>query len=317
MFASRGANAEKGMVTVMKTKSRIACLISILTAMSFLLCLPDVSAASASALNLHYQIDSVPIEGVEVTAYKIAACSSDDNFGLTDDFKNYNVNPNVSRDTEDWDILAETLYGYTVADKISPTYTSTSDKNGFVGFDSVGDGMYLVVSSDVSQDGKIIKFAPALTAITGDSDDLSVYPKGEMVEPSSNTITYKVIKLWKDNGSDSRPENIEIAVSRDGETVDHKILSQDNNWTYTWTVERDGSTWSVTEVNVPNNYTVTVENRNSTFVLTNTKSSEDVPPSPGTPPQTGDPLMKYVMLAAGSGLCMILLGLTMRKRRES
>lgn len=292
-----------------------------------LFCSAYISAAEAPSLTLHYEIDSAPIENVAVKIYKVANYTEAEGFELTGGFEDHSIEPNVSQTTEAWDILAETLSSGVLSDDgIKPILTAVSDSDGTVRFDNIEEGMYLVLSGVASFDGKTVKFAPALVASVnirnGETGNISVYPKGGIYKPSYDTVTYKVVKLWNDQGSDSRPESIEIAVICNGKAVQQRTLSADNDWTYTWTSLDDGSVWSATEINAPDGYTVTVENKNGVFIITNTKTPGNDSPAPPpqtsqTPPQTGDTGSKYVLVMACSGLCSILLGLALRKRKES
>jgi hypothetical protein len=60
---------------------------------------------------------------------------------------------------------------------------------------------------------------------------------------------------------------------------------------------------------------MTVEERESTFVLTNTWTPTD--PVPDKPPQTGDTsnILLYILLMIGSGSMLIILGVTGKKSR--
>jgi hypothetical protein len=70
----------------------------------------------------------------------------------------------------------------------------------------------------------------------------------------------------------------------------------------------------VVERNVPQGYTMTVEERQSTFVLTNTWTPA-YPDDPGKPPHTGDTsnILPYVLLMIGAGSVLIILGVTGKK----
>ena len=61
---------------------------------------------------------------------------------------------------------------------------------------------------------------------------------------------------------------------------------------------------------------MTVEERESAFVLTNTRTQAG-PDDPEKPPQTGATLniLPYILLMAGSGSLLIILGITGKKLR--
>lgn len=286
----------------------------------------NVFAADTSAITLHYEIDSVPVQGIGTKLYKVADYNISEGFVLCGGFEDYSIDLNIPSDTENLDLLAETLSAYAISGEIEPVSEDISRDDGVVKFNEICRGMYLVVSDKGSFNSKICRFSPVLLiSVNTESgeligNDIPVYPKGEIVEPSFENITYKVIKLWRDNGSKYRPDSIEIAVSCNGKIISREVLSEENDWSYTWTVPDDGSEWIVTEVNIPEKYSVFVENRNRTFILTNTLSPEKDDPSPNLPsaPQTGDmDLMTFVLLTASMGVMMIFLGFVFLRRKKS
>ena len=185
--------------------------------------------------------------------------------------------------------------------------------------------MYLAIVNQVEQDDLHYRFDSALIALPGLGSDgrwqyqVSVNAKGEVlppVDPDEN-VELKVLKLWRgDEGKIDRPKSIEVEIFCDGSSYKTVILSEENHWAYTWFAKDDGSTWTVIERNVPQGYTMTVEERQSTFVLTNTWTPT-YPDDPGKPPQTGDTsnIMLYVLLMIGSGSMLIILGITGKKSR--
>ena len=132
-------------------------------------------------------------------------------------------------------------------------------------------------------------------------------------------IQFKVLKLWKgDEGFEGRPTSIEVELFRDGSIFETVVLSEENNWAYSWTADDDGSSWSVVERNIPEGYSVTLEERGTAFVLTNTlippdpENPEDPEIPPVVPPKTGDTsnIHLYAVLMFASGSMLIILGIT-------
>lgn len=68
-----------------------------------------------------------------------------------------------------------------------------------------------------------------------------------------------------------------------GTVADTVILSQENNWEYTWENLDGSSKWQVVEAETPDGYTVSVAQEGITFVITNTGPS-DTPPPPSKLP---------------------------------
>ena len=185
--------------------------------------------------------------------------------------------------------------------------------------------MYLAIVSQAAQDGLRCRFDSALIPLPGLGQDgrwqyqVSVNAKGEVLPPvdPDEEAKFKVLKLWRgDEGRDHRPKSIEVEIFCDGISYQTVILSEENHWSYSWSATDDGSTWTVIERNIPKGYTMTVEERQSTFVLTNTWNPTN-PDAPVKPPQTGDTsnMLVYVLLMIGSGVVLIVLGITGKKMR--
>ena len=105
--------------------------------------------------------------------------------------------------------------------------------------------------------------------ISGDQVNGFVITNSEGVsEKDSITVT----KVWKGE-DDNRPTSVAIQLYKEDVAVGAPILlSESNQWTYTWNGLEKGPSWTVDEVNVPNGYSkvVTGDAANG-FVVTNTK----------------------------------------------
>ena len=122
----------------------------------------------------------------------------------------------------------------------------------------------------------------------------------------------KVLKLWK--GDANHPKEVEVEIFRNGVSVETVVLSEKNQWSYTWSAKESGGKWKVVERNVPAGYTMTVEQKENTFVITNALSNQPTP----KPPQTGDTMnvLLYTIVMYGSGAMLIILGITRKRKRH-
>lgn len=154
-----------------------------------------------------------------------------------------------------------------------------------------------------------------------------------------------VSKVWKDDGSDLRPDSISVQLYRNGKAYgDEVTLSENNNWRYTWSGLKDSYTWTVEEVDVPDGYVSESSRVGNRWIITNTlegteiKEPEtpatalpdtDVPtsddtgvdlPEPEVPkadaPKTGDAAGLWAMAAAVSGMGLVWLAISGKKRKE-
>ena len=86
----------------------------------------------------------------------------------------------------------------------------------------------------------------------------------------SRQITVR--KVWDDNGDPSRPQSVTVHLLRDGEKIATQVLSERNQWTYTWDLlddlneDYEGYTWTVEE-EVPTGYTSKITRSDSMDTL--------------------------------------------------
>lgn len=268
-------------------------------------------------LTLTYACDGTVFEDVSVKLYKIAAVSSDFQYKLTSPFEQSELILNGIRTNGEWNVIRSTLEANIIANNIKADTVAKTDSSGTVCFEELKPGLYLATVGTVTKGELMCYFDSALVALPSLNTEgnwlyqVTVASKSEIIPPSDKEIELKVLKLWKgDEKRNSRPKNIEIEIFRDSASYERIVLSQDNNWSYSWSAKDDGAKWTVIERNTPSGYTMTVENRNNSFILTNTYTPKN-PDGPIDAPQTGDTsnIMLYVILMIVSGSMLIILGI--------
>ena len=256
-----------------------------------------------------------------VKLYKVADVSANFQYTLTSSFAASGLILNGVQSNGEWKVIRSTLEAYILANNIAPTLTTTTDELGQACFTQLTPGLYLASAMSVVQDDLTCFFDSALTALPGLGTDglwqyrVAVAAKPEILPPTEpdEEIQFKVLKLWKgDEGRTDRPQNIEVEIFRDGVRIETVVLSEDNHWSYSWTVMADGASWKAVEQNVPSGYTMTLEQRENTFVLTNARSDQPKP----LPPQTGDTsnILLYTVLMYVSGTMLIILGIVGKRK---
>ena len=268
-------------------------------------------------LTLTYICEGTAFEDISVKLYKIADVSSDYQYTLTSHFEQSELILNGVRTNGEWNVIRSTLEAHIIADNIKADAVAKTDSEGLVCFESLKPGLYLATVGTVTRKELTCFFDSALVALPGLNTEgnwqyqVTVASKSEMIPPSDKEIELKVLKLWKgDEGRNSRPKNIEVEIFRDGASYKKVVLSEDDNWSYSWTAKDDGAKWTVIERNTPSRYTMTAQNRDTSFILTNTYTPAK-PDGPFDTPQTGDTsnIMLYVILMIVSGSILILLGI--------
>ena len=275
-----------------------------------------IATEKECALTISYCCDSFALTNSAIKLYKIATASADCRYTLTAPYQASGLVLNGVQSTTEWNIIRSTLETYILANALQPDMTATTDENGQVNFSGLKTGLYLAVSESANQEDLHYYFDSALVLLPGLGTDnhwqyqVTVNAKGTLLPPITpdEDMQYKVVKLWKgDESNSNRPESIEVEIFRNGESCNTIFLSEENNWSYTWSTPKDGAVWKVVERNVPDGYTMTVEERDGAFVLTNTATTP-----PDTPPaQTGDTsnVLLYIILMIISGSALVIIGI--------
>lgn len=270
-------------------------------------------------LTVTYRLEDVVLSNAQIRLYKVAEVSVDYRYTLTSSFQGSGLTLNGIRTSGEWNVARSTLEAHILACDIEPDAVSLTDENGQVRFDTLRTGMYLVIAEEEMQHDLRCRFDSALVVLPGLDEygkrqyQVSANPKGEILPPFE-IIELKVLKLWRgDEGQNRRPQSVEIELLCDGSYYETVYLSEENNWSYAWMVEDDGASWMVVERNIPQGYTMTLEERERSFVLTNTWTN---PEEPADPPETGDTsnILLYILLMTVSGALLIVLGVTGKRK---
>lgn len=280
--------------------------------------LAPISEDAACSLTLTYGCNGLVFPDLPVKLYRVATVSADARYTLTPAFLPSGLELNGIQTNGEWDVIRTSLETHILANSIAPNSTALTDAHGQAVFAGLDPGMYLAAAVYAEQSGWEYDFRAALVAVPGLDEtgcwqyDVTVVPKPEILPPTeSQELQYQVLKLWKDEGNEEkRPSTIEVELFRNGESQKTVILSEENNWCYRWTAAADGAHWQVVERNIPAGYVLTVENRTTTIILTNSIPTD----SPDAPPtgETSNIFLAVVLLSL-SVAGLIALGLC-RKR---
>lgn len=282
-----------------------------------------ISPDKDCSLTISYRYDGKNFSNHPVKLYKIADVSADFQYSLTVPFANSGLILNGVQSVNEWNVIRSTLETHILAYGVDADFAGATDQDGQACFQALKPGLYLAITEQAMQNDWIYAFDSALVALPGLSADgvlqyeVAVASKSRAIPPAETDedIAFKVLKLWKgDKGRSDRPQSIEVEIFRNGTRYQTVTLSKDNNWTYIWSAKDDGSDWKVIERSIPTGYTMTIEERETSFVLTNTLIQEN----PDTPklPQTGDTtnIMLYFAIVNVSGIMLIILGFAGKRK---
>lgn len=294
------------------------------------------AAASAGTLTL----EDCPLEGQTYNLYQISVKDEAENtFARTDAFTEDKAavgDIDFLTDASEMMAAATTLDHFAIANGVAPymTATAAAGEDGKVScvFSGLKPGIYLVGSTSTERDGYMIRTSPVFAYLpaTGEGGirlyDLAVTVKGEKEKIPTPKTERTVYKVWKDDtgkGIEDHPDSIKVQLmaGTDGKFEalgDPVVLNADNGWKYTWKDLTADKEYKVSEVDVPQGYTCTIDDssKKNTTVITNKKNTPPTPPKKDKKlPQTGQ-LWWPVPVIAAAGLLCILIGVRKGRGRN-
>lgn len=261
----------------------------------------DFNKKGKITITLKESTDSIKVQGAEISIYKIATATSENNnlvFTYIDNIKN--CDGDLSNLT---DISLTSKIDKCIKNINLPSQTNLTNEFGIVKFDNLQLGLYLVKQTNKVEGYSNID--PFLIAIPTVEDnkwtyELNANPKTDIIRLMDITVE----KKW-DMVNDNTPNKVTIQLLKKDEIIDTIILNKENNWTYTWKQIEASDEYSVKEINIPAGYTDTYRQIENKFIVTNTK----------TLVQTGQNILLIEILTI-LGLSLIVLGIFLDKRKK-
>lgn len=262
----------------------------------------NIDTEKIGSVNVEIRPKEYRPEDIEFRMYKIGNISEDCKISLTSDFEKYPISLDNSND-EEWKELANTLSSYIYTDDINAKYIAPTNGLGYACFDEVEVGVYLVMGDEYYTDKYIYKPVPFILCVPYVENDgtcfynirsVAKYEKIVIEEPEI-FMSKRVIILWDDLDYESRPKSLKVCLVKDNEIVDTVVLSQENNWRYTWDNLSTKYSWNIVE-NIDENskdefyirYSSISETEGSTIVITK-KYRENKPEEPKVPEKPTEP----------------------------
>lgn len=267
------------------------------------------------SMSVYFGEEASGFSDVNFNVYYVAEMSESGDFALSGDFLDYPVRFE-NLDSSGWRALAQTLNAYVQRDGLRPLRQGKTNADGYVSFEKLTVGLYLVVGGTYINQNTAYTPEPMLVSLPSRGEGGEWVYNTELFckydsEIVPNQVVRKVQKVWEDDGNEKkRPQSISVQLLENGKVVDTVVLNRDNNWEYTWKNLDGGSVWQVVEAETPAGYTVSVVREGTVFVMTNTFPSE-IPPEL---PQTGMLWFPVPILICG-GLLFVVVGLFIRRRR--
>lgn len=321
----------KGCSLAARTALLTLCLLWILTKPAYAVSTDQaaepVDTAKECSLTLTYGDGEKKFAGMEINLYHIADITEDYEFDIDKAFALENVNLKGIRSQEMWSEVITTLNAYIVGEGVECNQQAVTNKQGQVHFSKLTPGIYFVKWTHNETADRITGFEPSLITVpVMDSQgnwsyDVEAYPKTGGYETDS--IAMSVSKLWEDiDYEESRPDTIDVDIYKNGMVERTVTLSEECSWVYTWQTEDVDAEWVCVEKKIPAKYVMTVDKRDTNFIITNSISGgennvDNLKKSPDSPvdnqvrtaPDTGDTMdvWKYLTILCISVIALLLV----------
>lgn len=258
----------------------------------------DFGEKGSIEVTLTEKSEDIAIKGADITIYQIAYATEE----------NHNLKFEYTEALKDCHISLENLEDPNLPKELSKclnenvlSITKTTDNNGVVNFENLDLGLYLVTQSNKVEGYSVIDPFLVMTPKIENDEwiyDIKALPKTDIYQ----VVDLKITKVWN-TSSNNLPEKVEIELYKGDTLINTVILNKDNNWTYTFKDIEKSDEYHVKEINIPKGYTVSYQNQEFTFTVTNTD----------TLPQTGQIFYPIIILTV-LGITFILLGFLELKR---
>lgn len=252
---------------------KLCSIAAVFLSIAVLLCGGIVTYAEEThTLRVKFITESGPVTDSTIKLYP--ALTTDG--ALLDEFAALPIEVGDLTDSENINRLAYTLASYAASGVGEVKASDVTNGLGYVDFEEVPAGMYLVTGTSGTIGDLTYTPKPALIRITDDAEELLEASLKYTVTATSTVTDYTVKKMWLDHSGTNRPQTVTIDLYRSGELYDEVTLSAENDWTHQWEDLSSRYDWYVIEKDVPADYAVSITLDEATFIIENSTSVIDV-----------------------------------------
>lgn len=314
---------------MMRDNRKWLCGISCVIILASLLCCFGMTASAASTniyqLTVSYIVEDDPIADAQLHLYRVGTIAQNETLAFLDEYEDYPISLNLKTST-DWQLVADTLFGYILLDELTADHIFTTGEDGADSVDGLQEGLYLLCGPKKQTDEMIYSPKSVLFVLNdeavGETGHAIVMVKAAAQPPSTTKINLQALKKWDDDGTVKRPDELTISLLKDGAIADVVKLSEKNDWKCEWKNLDPNAHWTVVEDAI-DGFHVTVQSIGSKFLITNKVDPENPPdPKPTEKPtEPSKPLIPQAGLTwwplpvlACMGLALIGAGIALRRR---
>ncbi len=252
---------------------KLCSIAAVFLSIAVLLCGGIVTYAEEThTLRVKFITESGPVTDSTIKLYPALTADG----ALLDEFAALPIEVGDLTDSENINRLAYTLASYAASGVGEVKASDVTNGLGYVDFEEVPAGMYLVTGTSGTIGDLTYTPKPALIRITDDAEELLEASLKYTVTATSTVTDYTVKKMWLDHSGTNRPQTVTVDLFRNGELFDEVTLSAENDWSHQWEDLPSRYDWYVIEKDVPADYAVSITLDEATFLITNATSVTEV-----------------------------------------
>lgn len=188
---------------------RLKRLLTITSAfiLTLIVVFPAMSALAVdNSLQIVYKDENTAIANAKFRAYQVTSPYEYGKFNFIEPFTNCNVTLKSQMTNAESSVTAQQLKNYVTTNKITASFSGSTDSKGVLTFSSLNPGVYLI-------DGDVLKkntttYTPQTFCVVVDNNNISVEPKFSKYTPAVTTTTpSKPEKTTKKNTIDDNKNN--------------------------------------------------------------------------------------------------------------
>lgn len=220
-----------------------------------------VTAVETGSIYIDYHYEETPLAQVDFHLYQVYKLDTKLDYVPTTKFPDIGDLEEFT-DNESWVNQCQNLQNFVNLHSIKPDYSDKTDDMGRATIEDLEEGVYLLSFDkknleDVSyiSDSVLIMVPGAL-----DNDDewtQTIIPKASAYSDPQDEESFfdvMVLKYWREDNSDVRPESIQVALYEDGKLLEIVELDASNEWHYHWEDMDASAVYAVEEVEIPYHY---------------------------------------------------------------
>ena len=222
--------------------------------------------------------EQLPLAGMRFDAYRVADRSGDGTWNLAPRFKAYQARLETQiGDREAQAALARVLEKVALMEEAClPDASAETDESGTAVFDALEPGLYLLSGQSICVNRQVYTPSPLLIvcpAECGAEPELTRSPE---------LADYSVRIVWDDAQTpEQRPESLPVQLMCDGKAYGRPVLlSEDQDWRYTWSGLPTAHYWALAEQSVPGYLDAKIQKEGTRFLVTYAAAQPEAAPQP-------------------------------------